>query len=121
MSTEEGSPFAPSVHRDLSGGLPTGVEHILGDRIARARQLAPTTPLLDRHPTSPRPSGPVHATAVSGATGTVGAPTPAAAQLEAAGGALDDTDDGLVDRHPDSADGAPGRPQKGPLRPTPAK
>lgn len=45
--TQEGSPFAPSMYRDLTGGLPTEVEHVLADLAARARSLDLAMPLLD--------------------------------------------------------------------------
>ncbi len=46
-ATAEGSPSAPSLYRDMARGLPTEVEHILGDLTARARTLGVATPLLD--------------------------------------------------------------------------
>jgi 2-dehydropantoate 2-reductase len=45
--TQEGSPFAPSMYRDMTSGLPTEAEHVLGDLGARARSLEVATPLLD--------------------------------------------------------------------------
>ncbi|MDI5969069.1 2-dehydropantoate 2-reductase [Streptomyces sp. SL13] len=46
-ATTEGSPFAPSMYRDLVQGLPTEVEHVLADLTARARHFGVGTPLLD--------------------------------------------------------------------------
>lgn len=45
--TEPGSAFASSLYRDLSAGLPSEAEHILGDLASRARSLNVPTPLLD--------------------------------------------------------------------------
>jgi 2-dehydropantoate 2-reductase len=45
--TEPGSAFTSSLYRDLSAGLPSEAEHILGDLARRARNLNVPTPLLD--------------------------------------------------------------------------
>ncbi|HEX3792322.1 MAG TPA: 2-dehydropantoate 2-reductase [Pseudonocardiaceae bacterium] len=45
--TQPGSPFVPSMYRDLSIGLPTEVEHVFGDLLVRADKLGVGTPLLD--------------------------------------------------------------------------
>jgi 2-dehydropantoate 2-reductase len=45
--TQEGSPFVPSMYRDLSEGLPVEVEHVLGDLVARAERLGVPAPLLN--------------------------------------------------------------------------
>lgn len=45
--TEPGSGFTSSLYRDLSAGLPSEAEHILGDLAGRARSLNVPTPLLD--------------------------------------------------------------------------
>lgn len=45
--TQAGSPFAPSMYRDVAGGRPTEVEHVFGDLVTRARALSVATPLLD--------------------------------------------------------------------------
>ncbi|GAA2782605.1 ketopantoate reductase family protein [Kitasatospora paracochleata] len=45
--TARGSDATASLYRDLAAGLPTEVEHILGDLTARARALGVATPLLD--------------------------------------------------------------------------
>jgi 2-dehydropantoate 2-reductase len=45
--TQPGSTFASSMYRDVVNGLPTEVEHILGDLLARARALGIDTPMLD--------------------------------------------------------------------------
>mgnify|MGYP003450362152 FL=1 len=45
--TEEGSPLTSSLFRDLTAGLPTEGEQILGDLAERARRLGVSTPLLD--------------------------------------------------------------------------
>lgn len=45
--TEPGSAFTSSMYRDLSAGLPSEAEHILGDLARRARELNVPTPLLD--------------------------------------------------------------------------
>ena len=47
LLTEPGSAFTSSLYRDLSAGLPSEAEHILGDLARRARDLNVTTPLLD--------------------------------------------------------------------------
>lgn len=47
LLTERGSEFTSSLYRDLSAGLPSEAEHILGDLARRARELAVPTPLLD--------------------------------------------------------------------------
>lgn len=44
---EPGSAFTSSLYRDLSAGLPSEAEHILGDLARRARELNVPTPLLD--------------------------------------------------------------------------
>ncbi len=46
-ATQAGSPFAPSMYRDLTGGLPVEVEHVLADLAARGRTFGLSTPLLD--------------------------------------------------------------------------
>lgn len=45
--TAPGSAFTSSLYRDLSAGLPSEAEHILGDLACRARELNVPTPLLD--------------------------------------------------------------------------
>ncbi|WP_457966019.1 2-dehydropantoate 2-reductase [Arthrobacter sp. D1-29] len=45
--TEPGSAFTSSLYRDLSAGLPSEAEHILGDLARRSRSLEVPTPLLD--------------------------------------------------------------------------
>ncbi|WP_461189334.1 ketopantoate reductase family protein [Arthrobacter sp. Z4-13] len=45
--TEPGSAFTSSLYRDLTAGLPSEAEHILGDLARRARELDVPTPLLD--------------------------------------------------------------------------
>ncbi|SLK12209.1 ketopantoate reductase family protein [Arthrobacter sp. P2b] len=45
--TEPGSAFTSSLYRDLTAGLPSEAEHILGDLARRARSLNVRTPLLD--------------------------------------------------------------------------
>jgi 2-dehydropantoate 2-reductase len=47
LLTEPGSAFTSSLYRDLSAGLPSEAEHILGDLARRARSLNVPTPLLD--------------------------------------------------------------------------
>jgi 2-dehydropantoate 2-reductase len=47
LLTERGSAFTSSLYRDLSAGLPSEAEHILGDLARRARELDVPTPLLD--------------------------------------------------------------------------
>lgn len=47
LLTEPGSGFTTSLYRDLTAGLPTEAEHILGDLDRRARALGVSTPLLD--------------------------------------------------------------------------
>lgn len=47
LLTEQGSAFTSSLYRDLTAGLPTEAEHILGDLAERAKQLDVNTPLLD--------------------------------------------------------------------------
>jgi 2-dehydropantoate 2-reductase len=47
MTTQPGSTFASSMYRDVVAGLPTEVERILGDFVARARELGVAVPLLD--------------------------------------------------------------------------
>ena len=45
--TAKGSPFATSMYRDLTAGLPVEAEQILGDLVARAQGFGLATPLLD--------------------------------------------------------------------------
>lgn len=45
--TAKSSQFATSMYRDLAGGLPVEAEQIVGDMVARARNFALPTPLLD--------------------------------------------------------------------------
>ena len=45
--TEPGSAFTSSLYRDLSAGIPSEAEHILGDLARRASSLNVPTPLLD--------------------------------------------------------------------------
>ncbi|HEX3592783.1 MAG TPA: ketopantoate reductase family protein [Pseudonocardiaceae bacterium] len=45
--TQQGSSLTASMFRDLDAGLPTEVEHVFGDLVARARTLVVDTPLLD--------------------------------------------------------------------------
>ena len=45
--TEPGSAFTSSLYRDLSAGLPSEAEHILGDLAGRARSFNVPTPLLE--------------------------------------------------------------------------
>jgi 2-dehydropantoate 2-reductase len=47
LLTERGSAFTSSLYRDLSAGLPSEAEHILGDLARRGRELNVPTPLLD--------------------------------------------------------------------------
>lgn len=47
LLTEPGSAFTSSLYRDLTAGLPSEAEHILGDLARRARDLKVPTPLLD--------------------------------------------------------------------------
>lgn len=47
LLTQPGSAFTSSLYRDLSAGLPSEAEHILGDLAGRARSLNVPTPLLD--------------------------------------------------------------------------
>lgn len=47
LLTEPGSSFTTSLYRDLAAGLPSEVDHILGDYAQRARALQEPTPLLD--------------------------------------------------------------------------
>jgi 2-dehydropantoate 2-reductase len=47
LLTEPGSAFTSSLYRDLTAGLPSEAEHILGDLARRARDLNVPTPLLD--------------------------------------------------------------------------
>ncbi len=44
--TQPGSPYVPSMYRDLSTGRPTEVEHVFGDLVARADALGIDVPLL---------------------------------------------------------------------------
>ncbi len=45
--TARSSPFATSMYRDLTAGLPVEAEQILGDMVKRAQGFGQTTPLLD--------------------------------------------------------------------------
>ena len=45
--TAKSSPFATSMYRDLSGGLPVEAEQILGDMVARAGGFGLAVPLLE--------------------------------------------------------------------------
>ncbi|NUJ99588.1 ketopantoate reductase family protein [Streptomyces lunaelactis] len=45
--TQAGSPFAPSMYRDVAHERPTEVEHVFADLVTRARTLSVGTPLLD--------------------------------------------------------------------------
>lgn len=45
--TAKGSPFATSMYRDLTAGLPVEAEQILGDMVMRAQSFGLSTPLLD--------------------------------------------------------------------------
>lgn len=47
LLTEEGSGFTSSLYRDLTAGLPTEAEHILGDLARQAHNYGVGTPLLD--------------------------------------------------------------------------
>ena len=47
LLTERASAFTSSLYRDLSAGLPSEAEHILGDLALRARELDVPTPLLN--------------------------------------------------------------------------
>jgi 2-dehydropantoate 2-reductase len=47
VATATGSPVVSSMQRDLVGGLPTEVEQILGDLVARAARFELAVPLLD--------------------------------------------------------------------------
>lgn len=47
MLTAEGSAFTSSLYRDVTAGLPSETEHILGDLAATAQRLDVPTPLLD--------------------------------------------------------------------------
>lgn len=47
MLTEEGSAFTSSLYRDVTAGLPSETEHILGDLARTAHDLGVETPLLD--------------------------------------------------------------------------
>lgn len=47
MLTEEGSAFTSSLYRDVTAGLDSEAEHILGDLAAKAAGLGVRTPLLD--------------------------------------------------------------------------
>lgn len=44
--TQEGSPFAASMYRDLSQGYPVEADHIIGDLVARAHDHGLAVPLL---------------------------------------------------------------------------
>jgi 2-dehydropantoate 2-reductase len=47
LLTQEGSPFASSMYRDVLAGRATEVEPILGDFVARAAELGVAVPMLD--------------------------------------------------------------------------
>ncbi|WP_405016132.1 ketopantoate reductase family protein [Kitasatospora sp. NBC_00070] len=47
MVTQSGSPLVSSMYRDVVAGRPAEVEQLLGDLVARARELRVATPLLD--------------------------------------------------------------------------
>jgi 2-dehydropantoate 2-reductase len=47
MLTGEGSSFTSSLYRDVTAGLPSEAEHILGDLARKAGDLGVDTPLLD--------------------------------------------------------------------------
>jgi 2-dehydropantoate 2-reductase len=47
LLTQEGSPFASSMYRDVVAGRLTEVEPILGDFVARAAELGVAVPMLD--------------------------------------------------------------------------
>ncbi|MCU4297115.1 2-dehydropantoate 2-reductase [Brevibacterium permense] len=47
MLTEDGSAFTSSLYRDVTAGLPSETEHILGDLSIKAEELGVATPLLD--------------------------------------------------------------------------
>ncbi|UVI37515.1 ketopantoate reductase family protein [Brevibacterium spongiae] len=47
MLTEDGSAFTSSLYRDVTAGLPSEAEHILGDLSTKAAGLGVQTPLLD--------------------------------------------------------------------------
>ncbi|WP_166971168.1 ketopantoate reductase family protein [Brevibacterium atlanticum] len=47
MLTGEGSSFTSSLYRDVTAGLPSEAEHILGDLARKAADLGVDTPLLD--------------------------------------------------------------------------
>ena len=47
MLTEDGSAFTSSLYRDVTAGLPSETEHILGDLARTAGELGVATPLLD--------------------------------------------------------------------------
>lgn len=47
MLTGEGSSFTSSLYRDVTAGLPSEAEHILGDLARKAAELGVDTPLLD--------------------------------------------------------------------------
>jgi 2-dehydropantoate 2-reductase len=47
MLTAEGSEFTSSLYRDVTAGLPSEAEHILGDLDRKAAELGVDTPLLD--------------------------------------------------------------------------
>ncbi|MBM9503484.1 ketopantoate reductase family protein [Actinacidiphila acididurans] len=47
VMTRPGSPFAPSMYRDLTAGRPAEVEHVLGDLVARAHDLSVPVPRLE--------------------------------------------------------------------------
>lgn len=45
--TAKSSPFATSMYRDLTAGLPVEAEQILGDMVKRAQGFGQATPLLE--------------------------------------------------------------------------
>src|SRR5699024_12668590 len=47
MLTDAGSSFTSSLYRDVTAGLPSETEHILGDLALKAAVLGVSTPLLD--------------------------------------------------------------------------
>jgi 2-dehydropantoate 2-reductase len=47
MLTAKGSGFASSMYRDLQGGAPVEVEHILADMLRRADEMGLAVPLLE--------------------------------------------------------------------------
>jgi 2-dehydropantoate 2-reductase len=47
MLTEPGSTFTSSLYRDVTAGLPSETEHLLGDFTRRARNIGIDTPMID--------------------------------------------------------------------------